>query len=618
MPAGSSVGDNRQQPTQSLEQTASRFPSLITDDVMSFRFSLARGIPVCLLGVLFTSNCFAQNYERYRPLTPAVPPESIPEVPAQPLPGQQHDDRVLVDCLDAVLLLDSAVKVSLDGSVDDLVGVHHDFSASDSVVHSQRIRTVVAAHLQKPMSLRSLNQLARDIAKVYQQCGQPIVDVQIPEQEVSGGTLQLVIIEGKIGQAIIKPGCYFDCEDLDRWITSKRPGARIYERQLSDDLFWLNQSPFRRVTVDFQKGQNASSTDILFSTSDVRPIRGYIGADDTGVRTLNYGRIFAGVVYGDLFGRGDLLSYQYTADEDFAHLEAHSLSYSHQIDRERSFSAYGSFANVSPMLGGGLSQSGQSWQAGMALTRHLVRTYDQQRNFSVGVDVKSTNNNLEFAGTAVSASDATLLQLRIGYDDLKRKSADEYTRLRADMFVGPGGGLTGSHSSTAFQGLRPGTSPDYVYARVTAEESALIGSNWLLASRLTGQVASERLLFSETLGLGGFDTLRGFDQRSFNADNGWIANFEFGPKTHRWGSSDSLRSLRVYSFVDVGNGYVLHAQPGEDAYTLAASAGVGFRFNVSDRLTGRFDWGYGFENIANSERNNRLHLGFTWIPGPRP
>lgn len=585
---------------------------------MNVRSFFARSTLLCLLGVLLPSSSFGQNFERYRPLTPSSPLENIPSVPDQQVSPQQHDDRVLVDCLDAVLLLDSAQKVSSDGDVNELVGVQYDFSAGDSIVHSQTLRNVVAAHLQKPLSLRSLNQLTRDIAKVYQRCGQPIVDVQIPEQEVSGGTLQLVIVEGRIGRTIVRPGCYFDCDDLDRWITSKCPGARIYESQLSDDLFWLNQSPFRRVTVDFQKGQRNGTTDILFSTTDVRPIRGYIGGDDSGVKSLNYGRFFAGVVYGNLFGRGDMLSYQYTGDQEFTHLEAHSLSLNHQIDRERSLMAYGSIANVQPMLAGGLSQNGDSWQVGMAFTRHLIRSYQQQRNLSIGVDVKSTNNNLEFAGTAVSASDATLLQLRLGYDDLQRRSADEYTRFRADMFVGPGGGLTGSHSSAAFQSLRPGTSPDYIYARMTAEESALIGCDWNLTSRLTGQISSERLLFSETLGLGGYDTLRGFDQRTFNADNGWIANFEFGPRTRRWGCKDAPRSLRAYSFVDVGNGYAMHAQPGEDAYTFAASTGVGCRFNISDRLTARLDWGYGFEDIANSERSNRLHMGLTWIPGPRP
>ncbi|MFK7768867.1 MAG: ShlB/FhaC/HecB family hemolysin secretion/activation protein [Mariniblastus sp.] len=57
----------------------------------------------------------------------------------------------------------------------------------------------------------------------------------------------------------------------------------------------------------------------------------------------------------------------------------------------------------------------------------------------------------------------------------------------------------------------------------------MVSPNWLLSTRFTGQAASERLLFSETLGLGGFNSIRGLDQRAYKADQGFIANVEFGP-----------------------------------------------------------------------------------------
>lgn len=337
-----------------------------------------------------------------------------------------------------------------------------------------------------------------------------------------------------------------------------------------------------------------------------------------GVKSLNYGRFFAGLMYGNMFNRGGTLSYQYTADQEFAHLEAHSVSYNQLLTSDLSLSSYGSWAGVSPMIGGGLSQEGESWQFGAALTQHMIRTANHSQNFSIGIDFKSTNNNLEFAGSTVADSAADLVQLRIGVDDFERQDADQYRLFQANVYVGPGGGATGSHSTAAFSTLRPGTSPDYVYARITAEETSLIGCDWILRSRLTAQASSERLLFSETLGLGGFDTVRGFDQRTTNADHGWIADFEFGPRTYRWGDADDIHSLRPYVFTDIGNGYLSSPVAGEDAYTFAASSGIGLRLNISDRLTARFDWGYGWENIAGSQRSNRAHFGLTWIPGQRP
>jgi len=349
------------------------------------------------------------------------------------------------------------------------------------------------------------------------------------------------------------------------------------------------------------------------------PIRGYMGVDDTGVESLNYGRFFAGFTYGNMWGRGGTLGYQYTTDEAFALLQAHSVSYFQPLNRQWAFQSYASWAGVSPALTAGLSQSGESWQTGASLVRHLIRNRQQAANFTAGVELKSTNNNLEFSGSTVSNSNADLLQIRFGYDHLWRGDLiDEYSLFRFDTFVGPGGGSTGAHSAAAFNTIRPETSPDYVYGRVRFEDSSLLGERWQLVSRFSGQAASERLLFSEMLGLGGFDSIRGFDQRAYNADHGWVANFELGPRTWRGGSDREPKILRAYSFIDLGNGYLDDPQAGEDAHTFVMSTGVGARFQISDKLIARFDYGVGVVDIDDTSRDQRIHFGLTWIPGPRP
>lgn len=251
------------------------------------------------------------------------------------------------------------------------------------------------------------------------------------------------------------------------------------------------------------------------------------------------------------------------------------------------------------------------------LTRHLIRNRTQRRNLSLGFDFKSTNNNLEFDGTNISNSIADLLALRLGFDDLVRHDIDQYRLFRWDVFLGPGGGLTGAHSTEAFETLRPGTSPDFVYTRVRAEQQKVLACHWMFASRFSGQLSSERLLFSETLGIGGFDTVRGVDQRQINADHGWVANLEFGPKPFRRGQGDHHSKQRTYGFVDFGNGYLAEPLAGEDANTFVVTIGAGARFQLSDRLIARFDYGSVLRGMDGANRDARAHIGLTWIPGKR-
>ncbi|EGF28139.1 ShlB/FhaC/HecB family hemolysin secretion/activation protein [Rhodopirellula baltica] len=566
----------------------------------------------------------AQNYDRYAPRAATEadnllrqPPSA--EIPEQETPDVPGDDRVLVPTWDAVRFVDSAGKIIKDASIDSLEGVHYDFGVCRSVLYGEGTRRIVHRYLGGPITLRRLNSLSRDLILHYRQCKYPIIDVQIPEQRITGGTVHLVVIESRVGDVKIQPGCYFDREELSRWIKCTRIGNRIYEPPIENDLLWLNQNPFRRVTVDFEKGKLPGTTDVIFESHEVRPIRGYIGADDTGVETLNYGRFFTGFTMGNRFGKGGIFGYQYTSDQEFRYLHAHSLSYTHPVSRKWSANAFGSLANVSPKLDGGLNQDGQSWQLGGGITRYLIRTRKDIANLQLGFDFKSTDNNLEFAGSTVSDSAADLFQISLKFDRIIRgDQPEEYALLRMETFVGPGGGMSGPHSSDAFNTIRPGTSPDYIYGRLRMEESRYVGRNYQLLSRFTGQVTSERLLFSEMLGIGGYDSLRGFDQREFNADHGWIANFEFGPRTKRWGCDRTPRVLRMYGFADLANGYLDNPVAGENAYEFAMSTGVGARFQMSDVLIARGDYGVGLVDLDGSSRSNRFHFGVTWVPGPRP
>lgn len=587
------------------------------------RFAIVVACAYNFITLGFCGPILGQNYERYAPRDLSKPDGDLhadtPPLPQQKLPDVTGDDKVLVQALDAVVIVDSADKIQTDKRIDQLEGIHYDFAATDSIVFQHEIRSLIHQQMGQAITLRQLNTLARNISLVYKRYKMPIVDVQIPEQRISGGTVHFVVVETRIDRVRIQLDSYFDCCEVSRWIDCTRVGDRVFEPNLENDLLWLNQNPFRRVSVDFQKGGKPGTTDVIYRVNDVRPIRGYLGVDDSGVDTLNYGRAFAGISYGNVFGKGGTLGYQYTTDEDFALLKAHSLSLSQPINRCWSIQAFGSWAGVTPTLGGGLNQQGESWQLGASINRHLSRTRFEVTNVSIGIDFKSTNNNLEFSGQTVAASNADLFQLRFAFDRLNRgRIADEYFLTKLNVFVGPGGGMTGSHSAAAFETIRPGASPDYVYGQLLLEDSRVVHRRLQWVSRFAAQAASERLLFSETFGLGGYDSIRGFDQRAYNADHGWRANFELGPRRIQWGCDDDPRSLRLYSFLDLGNGYLDEPLAGEDATTFAASTGLGARFQISDRLIGRFDYGFGIEDLDNIRRGDRAHLGLTWIPGPRP
>ncbi len=432
--------------------------------------------------------------------------------------------------------------------------------------------------------------------------------------------MQIVVQESRIGQVIVSDGCWTDPRTLAHHIWCTQAGNRLYEWSLNEDLRRLNNSPFRRVTLDLEPGDLDGTTDVIFDVHDVLPLRAYLGYEDTGVKNLKLERINAGLVVGNPFRQDGMLSFQSTVDDDFHRLLAHSLFYSVDLDHRWSWDAYGSWAAVDPIIAVGANQNGESWQAGFALNRKLIDDPYEQESVSLGFDFKSTNTNVEFGGALAFASSAELVTLRLGYHHLRFFCNGDYFRVNNDLFVGPGPQFSPGNTQVAFNTVRAGTSPDFVYDRLRVDFLRMMPNCWQLTGRFAGQVASERLLFSETLGFGGYDTIRGYDQRTLNGDAGWLASLELGPQPFDGGTECHPSSLRFFGFVDAGDSYVLHPYAGEDQQEFLISAGVGMRYSINDRLSVRLDYGHGFNNVspARSSNTDRIHLGVVAFFGPTP
>lgn len=560
----------------------------------------------------------AQDYQRYRPLPiESSPQQSLPRVQTEQLDEVEGSDKVLVDELKAVIVLDDADLIDPEDANEGTIGIDYRFSANDSLVYRSGVRNIIHRYLGREVTLRNLNEMTREIILYYRKRGQPVVDVLIPEQKITAGVVQIVVIESRIAKVQMKGGRYFNAKGLCRWVECTRRGDRIYESNISNDLFWLNQNPFRIVGVDLKAGQEDGTTDVIFEVKDVFPIRTYLGYEDTGVRSLGLERFNAGFIYGNFLHRDGILSYQYTGDGDFSLLEAHAASYSQKINRSWSFNTYGSWAGVRPSVPG-FNQDGESWQLGTALTRHWKKNRKVDFNTSLGFDFKSTNNNLEFGGVNVQDSTADLAEIRLGLSYLRRMCGTEYFYLTSDTFIGPGDDFTKDNTSAAFDTIRPNTDPTFIYSRLRMERLWNFKNRCQVIARFVGQLASERLLFSEMLGFGGFDSIRGYDQRVYNGDNGWIANLEVGPTPYQCGSRDHPNTFRFFGFVDMGQGDVIDPVPGEVADQFVVSIGLGTRVSINDRVSLRAEYGHGFQDVPFADTRDRVHIGLVTLMGPRP
>ncbi|HUR45556.1 MAG TPA: ShlB/FhaC/HecB family hemolysin secretion/activation protein [Candidatus Saccharimonadales bacterium] len=477
-----------------------------------------------------------------------------------------------------------------------------------------------AAHPEPPFLGRTLTENAiRDIQEsIILYCrehGKLLVDVILPEQNIESGVLQLWFLEGKVEKLTVK-------NEGKKWFKDKfilsqvrlHPGDGLDSNQLNQDLNWLNNNPFRRVDVNFKPGGKLGLTEVDLEVQDRFPVRPYLGYENSGTRFTHPDRLLAGLNWGNAFGLDHQFNYQYSTDLEFDLVKAHSASYIAPLPWRHSLMVYGSYVDARAEFPGGTTADGHSWQTSARYSVPLPEIAKYRHEVSVGFDFKRSDNNLLSGGTTVlQDSETDVAQFVVGYSGAL---PDPYGRSSFGLeFNYSPGGLTSNNKSAEFENLRKGTKADYFYARLNV--TRLTRLPWDFSWVLNGwaQLATERLLPSEELALGGYNTIRGYDERVLTGDEGWILSNEIRspalPLGNITGIRDAKDELQVLGFFDCGGARVIDptGADGANPNKTLASVGAGMRYTVGRNLSFRLDYGFPLMEKSINERSSRVHLG---------
>jgi hemolysin activation/secretion protein len=235
-----------------------------------------------------------------------------------------------------------------------------------------------------------------------------------------------------------------------------------------------------------------------------------------------------------------------------------------------------------------------------------------------GFDFKRSNNNLIFGVASVSDVFTDIDQFVLSY---QAGAQDDYgsTSASATGFWSPGG-MSHYDDSTDYLGTRAAAKTNYAYGQFTLNRVTRLPGDFSWTVRGEVQKSDANLLPSEQLGLGGYATVRGYDERAVNGDNGFLVSTEVATPpvslAQIFGLQKIKDQLQFLGFVDYG-GTTLHQVTAADVNPNNNLLGVGpgMRYVISPYVSIRFDYGFqlidtgvadtGFE----SRHHSRGHLG---------
>jgi hemolysin activation/secretion protein len=553
---------------------------------------------------VLTTKASGQSIERNLPLAPILSAPAI--APASAVPADK-DATPIGPALTAIITLGAgdtapshaAAGVDLDRT-PGLTGAH------------KRLQRFIG----RPLSKKLIAEVEAEIVGRYRAFGRPFVSVSTPEQEVSGGVLQVRVVEFHLGAKTAPGARARDAAYIESRVRAA-PGQPIDATRLSQDLDWLNRFPFRRTGATFTPGAGLGATDLQLMTTTSKPWSVYAGYADLGSPLTGEDRYFAGGEAVLPLLHDAVASYQVTTSNDGL------------FDKDRPFDTaadarYRSQAgrlSIPTLPRQAIEASIDYVQSNQPSQDFLIRqtTYEATLDYrsalsnlwrtlpgeaALGVELKRQTSRTLFGGVAITGASFDLLQVTLAYAD---QESDRWGRSSGElvMHLSPGG-ADGRDTDAALANFSKGRSTEAQYgylsasfSRLTSAPSVSALAGWSLTDSLIGQYAAQPLPLTEQIGLGGAGLVRGYTLDDGAFDTGVVSRNELRPPAFAaLGRLSRLADqLSPYVFIDAG--YAKDRRTKADAAPV--STGVGIDYQLGSRLTASLDAAWALRTIGRTE-----------------
>jgi hemolysin activation/secretion protein len=558
----------------------------------------------------------AQAYQRIAPATPSL--QEAPEISAPPVPvAASTDHTVLLKRVNGMIFvptLDDIHRAGMPAAEPQSFGIN---ARQVALLNRAKFLRQMKPFVGRPLTVADLQQIRVIVNAWYRQHGRPFVSVVIPPQNVSNGILQVAVTEYRVAQVDVTGNKWFASALLKRE-GGFAPGQTLSLKGVQAGLDRLNGNPFRSATATFHPGAAPDTTDVVIHAKDHFPVSVYAGFDNAGVPSLGAAEWNVGGTWGNVFGQGQTLAYQYTHSLSNRY-SAHALSWTAPLPWHDQIQIFGSYSTETPIMGSSyFSENGQSGQASIRYIHNLPNlalpgNADLSQTAQIGYDYKTTNNNLAFGGFNVFRSRAEIDQFPLIYNVTETDHFGQTTV--NNEFVFSPGGLTSADNKLAYETIVPGSGPRYMYDNISVSRTTYLPYRFSALTRVAGQLSNRNLLYSEQVGAGGPTSVRGYYTDTALGSDGVLFSQEFRAAPFSLTRLAQIHSAiqdeeQIGVFYDYGHVSQVAPIPNSVNEADLSSLGVELHSSLSDHATLSFDIGWqlrkapetdhrgGFGNVA--------------------
>lgn len=486
----------------------------------------------------------------------------------------------------------------------------------NTVLPNGKIEEAVYPFMGEEKTIDDVEKARSALEKIYQDNGYLTVSVSIPQQEVDAGIVRLLVTEGSVETLRIKDSQYTSLAEIKSRVAEFQEGKVPHFPTAQQQLGTVNKGQNRQVTPVLRPGKSPGKVEVDLKVQDKLPLHGSLELNDRYSPNTTETRLNGSVRYENLWQKDHSvgLSFQ-VSPEDLNEVKVFSGTYVIPRLNGDYFAAYGVISDSDISAVGDVNVIGKGYIAGARYIHPLPSSENFYQGLTLGADYKTFKESVVLLGADGFNTPISYLAFVLGYDGTYQTPVSQ-TQMNLTFNFAPRGL---GNNEREFNDKRNDAKPNYAFLRTDIKHTQKLPLEWSLQAKLSGQIASEKLISAEQFTIGGVDSVRGYLESSELGDNGALVSLELRtPQLKQYISqhlfSDYIKDFYAFSFIDAGVTRVYDISGGDSTRDLL-SAGLGFKLKSTGGLFTNLDYAHAYKDAINVDKgDDRLHfrVGYEW------
>lgn len=463
------------------------------------------------------------------------------------------------------------VEAVPESSVDEVKITITSFDISgNTAISNEDLQDQLTEQLGKRLGLSDLRNAAARLTALYRERGYPVARAYLPAQDIRGGKVSIVILEGNIGKVQLRNASSLSDERALAFFKDAAAGAVIRSDQVDRGLLLLNDMPgVGAVRATLQPGEKVGSSDMVLELDPGQRYAGNLAIDNHGNRYTGNVRMSGSIILNNLSGIGD----QFTGSGLFTtqKLAYGRLAYSLPIggDGMRAALAYSSTRYQLAREFAALDAHGRANSMSVTLAYPFIRRQRAVLSGSVSLESKRLTDRI---GATETVNEKRARVFNVGLAGNFQDALGGGAVSSAELSGSFGKLDIESPSALAIDDVTVRTNGSYRKLSFAGNRLQRLTDQDQLWLALSGQWAQKNLDSSEKFLLGGPGGVRAYPQGEGIGDDGYLATVEL-----RHNFSEALQGTVFY---DAGSVKLNHTAYDINATNRRTLAGAGLGFNA--------------------------------------